>query len=119
MLSYLLFLLIGFTAGIISGLIGIGGGIIVVPAFMFLLGMTQHQAQGTSLAMLLPPIGLFAVLSYWQKGYINWWVAGFAAIGFFIGGYFGASFANSISDALLKKVFGVSLLLIGFYIILK
>lgn len=114
-----LYIGIGLLAGIVSGLIGIGGGIIVVPAFIYLLGMTQHQAQGTSLAMLLPPIGTLAVWSYWKAGYINWTVALIAAVGFFVGGWIGAGMANYMSDSLLRKVFGAALLLLSVYMLVE
>nr|AAZ32097.1 predicted permease [uncultured euryarchaeote Alv-FOS5] len=119
MLEVILYLLIGLTAGVVSGLIGIGGGVIIVPSLIFLFGMTQHQAQGTSLAMLLPPIGALAVWNYWKAGYINWTIALIAATGFFFGGYIGANFANSISNQLLRKIFGVALLAIAVYMIVK
>ncbi len=119
MIDVLIYILIGLTAGVVSGLIGIGGGIIVVPAFIFLLGMSQHQAQGTSLAMLLPPIGALAVWSYWKAGYINWTIALIAATGFFFGGLIGANLANSLSDQMLRKVFGVALLLLSVYMIVR
>ncbi len=115
----IVWLIIGLLAGIISGLIGIGGGILVIPAFTFLLGMSQHQAQGTSLAMLLPPIGALAVWSYWKAGYVVWPVALTAALGFFFGGFIGASFAGNVPDALLRKVFGFALLLIALYMIFR
>ena len=117
MLALLIYLIIGLTAGIVSGLIGIGGGTIVVPAFIFFLGMSQHQAQGTSLAMLLPPIGALAVWSYWKSGYIDWTVALVAALGFFLGGLLGANFASAFSDQLLRKVFGLGLLAIAVYMV--
>ncbi len=119
MLELLMYVLVGLVAGVISGLIGIGGGIIIVPALIFLFGMSQHQAQGTSLAMLLPPIGALAVWSYWKAGYINWTVALVAALGFFFGGYIGASFANGVSDQILRRIFGVALLLIAIYMIVR
>ncbi len=119
MIEFILYLLVGLFAGIVSGLIGIGGGIIIVPALVFLFGMSQHQAQGTSLALLLPPIGALAVWSYWKAGYINWTIALIAALGFFFGGWIGASFANSVPDQTLRKIFGVALLIIAVYMIVK
>lgn len=80
---------IGLSAGILSGFVGIGGGIIIVPALIYLLGLTQHQAQGTSLFLMLPPIGILAVYNYYQSGTINFWFGGIIAITFIIGGYFG------------------------------
>jgi len=110
-------ILIGLLAGILSGLIGVGGGVILIPAFIYLFGMTQHQAQGTTLALFLPPIGLLAFLTYYRQGYVNVPVAAFVCIGFFIGGLFGAKFAVAMSNEMLRKVFGVSLFLVSLQLI--
>jgi uncharacterized protein len=107
------YLLLGLVAGVFSGLIGLGGGIIIVPALVFFFGMTQHQAQGTTLALLVPPIGLLAALVYYQQGYVNLKAAGIICAGFVIGGFLGARFAIGLSDDVLQKVFGVALLGIG------
>jgi uncharacterized membrane protein YfcA len=90
MTSVLLYLLLGLIAGITSGLIGVGGGIIIVPALVFLFGFSQHEAQGTTLALLVPPIGLLAAWTYYQNGYVDLKVAGYICAGFFLGGLFGA-----------------------------
>ncbi len=105
--------LLGTIAGIVSGLFGIGGAIIVVPALVFLFGFSQHQAQGTSLAMLLPPIGLLAVWKYWQAGHVNLTVAILLAATFFIGAWGGAHFAVHVPQLLMKRLFGGGLILIG------
>ena len=83
----LILILIGLAAGVLSGLVGVGGGIIVVPALVFFLGFTQHEAQGTSLGLLLLPVGILAVASYYNKGYIDVKVVGIMAVAFVIGGW--------------------------------
>src|SRR6185436_13633071 len=113
MTSVLLYLLLGLAAGIISGLIGVGGGIIIIPALVFLFGFSQHQAQGTTLAMLVPPIGLLAAWTYYQQGYVDLKVAAYMCAGFFFGGLLGAKFAVGLSNTVLERVFGIALLLIS------
>ncbi len=108
-----LYLLLGLIAGILSGLLGIGGGIIIVPALVFLLGFPQHTAQGTTLAMMVPPIGLLAAWMYYSKGYADIKVAALMCIGFFVGGFLGAKFATAISDTALTRIFGVAMLLVS------
>lgn len=108
-----LFVVLGLGAGVLSGLIGIGGGVIIVPALILLFGFTQHQAQGTTLALLVPPIGILAALSYYRQGNVNIAAAIFIAIGFLLGSVFGAKMASGISDVVLKKIFGISLFLIA------
>jgi uncharacterized membrane protein YfcA len=109
----LLYLLIGLIAGVLSGLIGIGGGVIIVPILIFLFGFTQQQAQGTTLAMLVPPIGILAAWTYYKQDYVNVKVAVLLAAGFFIGSLFGAKLATSLSNEILEKIFGVAILLIA------
>ncbi len=106
-------LLLGLIAGYFSGLIGLGGGVIVVPALVLIFGLSQPIAQGTTLAMMLPPIGLLAVLAYHQKGLIDWKIAGLLCVGFLLGSPLGAKLAISLQPETLKKVFAVSLLLIS------
>lgn len=112
-------LILGLAAGILSGLIGIGGGILIIPALVFLLGFTQHQAQGTTLAMMVPPIGLLAAWQYYKGGYVDIKVAGLLCVGFFVGGYLGGRFANALPSAALEKVFGFVLLVIALKMILS
>ena len=119
MTNALLYILTGFFAGGISGLIGIGGGIIIVPALIYFFGFSQHAAQGTTLAMLIPPIGILAALAYYKQGHVNIPVAAFICIGFIIGGYLGAKFAAGFPDFVLRKIFGVCLLIIAGYMIVK
>ncbi len=108
-----LLLLIGLVAGMFSGLIGIGGGVIIVPALVFLLGYSQHTAQGTTLALLVPPIGLAAALVYWRQGAVDLRAAAFICAGFIGGSLAGARFATQLSDATLERIFGIALLLIA------
>jgi len=117
-MNNLLLLSIGLVAGVISGLLGIGGGIIIVPALVFLLSFSQHAAQGTTLAMLVPPIGLLAAWMYYSKGFVDVKVAGLMCAGFFIGGLLGAKFAIAISDMTLTRIFGVALLCVSVKMIL-
>ena len=108
-----LYILLGLAAGVLSGLIGIGGGVFIVPAFVFIFGMTQQQAQGTTLALLVPPIGLLAAWTYYKQGYVDIKVAGLMCLGFFVGGLFGAKVATHLSNAVLTKIFGGALFLIS------
>ena len=102
---------IGLLAGMLSGLIGVGGGIIVVPALVYFLGLNQHMAQGTSLALMLPPIGILAAMNYYKAGELNIKYAAIIAIAFVVGGYFGSKISiEFISETAMKKVFGVILL---------
>jgi uncharacterized membrane protein YfcA len=108
-----LYLLLGVAAGTLSGLIGIGGGTIIVPALVFLFGMTQHTAQGTTLALLVPPIGILAAWQYYSRGYVDLKVAAFICAGFIVGGWIGARVATGLSSIVLERIFGVALLLIS------
>lgn len=103
---------IGLVAGVLSGLIGIGGGIIMVP-MLLLLGFSQQQAQGTSLAALLPPVTILAVLNYHKAGFIDWRYAILISLVFVIGGYFGSKIAVNIDQRTLKKIFGFVLLFVA------
>ncbi len=105
--------LVGLVAGVFSGLLGIGGGTIVVPALVYLFGMTLHRAQGTILAAFLPPVALLAFWKYYQNGNVDLRAAAFIAVGIFLGGYAGATLSHAISEANLKRVFGVFLLVIA------
>lgn len=106
-------LLVGLTAGAISGLLGIGGATILIPALLLIFKTTQHLAQGTSIAALLLPVGALAAMKYWQAGNVNLKFAAFMAVGFLVGGYIGAIFAQPLPDELLKKIFAVYLLIIA------
>ncbi len=106
-------ILIGVLAGILSGLVGVGGGVVMVPLLVLLLGFNQHQAQGTSLAVLVVPVTAVAVYTYHKEGFIDWRYVGIIALFFVIGGYFGSKMAVSLDQKMLKKVFGFILLLIA------
>jgi len=116
-MQWILYVLVGLGAGIAGGFFGIGGGIIMIPAFLFLFGLTQHQAQGTSLAVMIPPIGLLAALRYYKSGNVNISIAIFACIGFFFGGYIGAVLANHIPALIMKKGFGVLMMIVSLKLI--
>lgn len=110
----LLLIVVGLAAGILSGLVGVGGGIIVVPALVFFLGFTQQQAQGTSLGLLLLPVGILAVMNYYNKGQIDIRVVAIMAVTFIIGGWFGSRWALSLPEAIVKKIFAVVLFYAAF-----
>lgn len=104
---------IGFFAGILGGILGIGGGIVMIPSLVYILGYSQQLAQGTTLAAMVLPIGFLAAWEYYQNGYVNISVALLIAAGFLVGGFLGAKVAVSIDADILKKVFGTALLLIA------
>ena len=106
-------LLVGLLAGILSGLVGIGGGIIMVPLLVLWLGFSQHQAQGTSLAVLMVPVTAAGVYNYYKQGFVDWRYAVIIAVFFVIGGFFGRKLAVTLDQKKLKKVFGVVLLVIA------
>jgi hypothetical protein len=102
--------IIGLAYGMLSGLIGVGGGISIVPALVFFLGFSQLQAQGTSLGLLLLPVGILAVMNYYQKGHIDLKVVGIMSVAFVLGGYLGSKIALVISEVRIKKIFAVLLI---------
>jgi uncharacterized membrane protein YfcA len=106
-------LLVGLLVGMVSGVVGIGGGILFVPALMWLAGMSQHRAQGTSLGALLLPVGLLAFWEYYRNGQADLRIAMLLAVGFFIGGYFGAVGAVHIPDLWLRRIFALTLVAVG------
>jgi hypothetical protein len=112
-MNMFLYLAVGLAAGTLSGILGIGGGIVIVPALVLLFGLSQHQAQGTTLAMMVPPIGLLAAWTYYKHGFVDLKIAGLMCLGFFFGGLLGAKFATEISQGVLTKTFGTVLILIG------
>jgi len=111
------FVVLGLVVGALSGILGLGGGIFLVPALIFLFGFGPHEAQGTSLAVLIPPIGLFAALEYYRKGYIEFSVVGFICLGFIFGAYGGAFFVDRISVPLMRRIFGFFMFFIALQMI--
>jgi uncharacterized membrane protein YfcA len=111
--NYLIILIIGATGGAASGILGIGGGVVLVPLLVTILGMAQHNAQGTTLAMLCLPAGLAAAIQYHQKGFVDWRMAVLLFVGFLAGGYLGGHFAVGLTQRVLQKMFGVVLVALG------
>jgi len=101
---------IGLLAGVLSGFMGVGGGVIMIPLMVVLLGFSQHEAQGTSLAVLAIPVTFLAAYNYYNAGHVNWKFAIVIALAFMVGGYLGSKFSVSIDQGILRKVFGVILL---------
>ena len=108
-----LILLVGVVVGLFSGVVGIGGGILFVPALVWLLGMDQYKAQGTSLGALLAPVGLLAFLEYYRRGHADLRVAALLAAGFLVGGYFGAVGAQHVPELWLRRIFATTLVAVG------
>jgi len=111
--------LIGLLAGAMSGFVGIGGGVIMVPALIYVMGLSQHEAQGTSLILMLPPIGILAVMNYYKAGHLNISFGIVIAIAFVFGGYFGSKLALKLSPAVVKLCFGILMLYISGKMILS
>ena len=109
----LLLALVGFFAGVLSGLVGVGGGVIIVPCLVFFLGFSQQAAQGTSLGLLLLPVGIFAVINYYNKGYIDIKVVAIMCVAFVIGGWLGSKYSLSLPQQTVKKIFAILLLVVG------
>jgi uncharacterized membrane protein YfcA len=110
---FIVLLMIGLIAGVFSGLMGIGGAIIMIPALIYFLQMDQQSAQGTSIAIMLPPVGLLAAYNYYKAGALNIKYAAIIAVAFFIGGYFGSRFATSLPQESLRKIFAFVLIAIA------
>jgi uncharacterized membrane protein YfcA len=118
LIQIILFIVIGLGGGILSGMFGIGGGVLIVPALVYMLKFSQHKAQGTSLAALLLPIGILGVMEYYKNGNVDIKAAAFIALGFVGGALLGAHFIQPISDVLLKRIFGGFLLALSIYMII-
>ena len=116
--TVLILLLIGIAAGVLSGLVGVGGGIVIVPALVFFLGFSQKTAQGTSIGILLLPVGILGVLQFYKAGYIDMKSVWLVSLGFLVGGYFGSKIALSLPQDTLKKIFAIILLLVALKILL-
>ncbi len=110
-------LIIGLFAGVLSGMVGVGGGIIIVPALVFFLGFSQHTAQGTSLGLLLLPAGILAVLNYYKAGHVDVKVVGLLAISFIAGGYLGSKWSLGLPQDTVKKIFAIFLFYTAFKMI--
>jgi len=117
--EFILLALIGLAAGIFGGMVGLGGGVIMIPAMVYFMGMNQISAQGTSLAVMLPPVGILAVMNYYKSGQINLKYALIIAIAFTLGGYFGSKIALNIPVSVVKKIFGLALIAIALRMIIK
>lgn len=112
--SMLLILLgIGILTGFMAGMLGIGGAVIMIPALVYILGFSQQAAQGTSLAVMLPPIGIIAAYNYYKAGHVNFTFAIILACAFILGSYFGSKWALTIPQATLRRIFGVLLILVA------
>jgi uncharacterized membrane protein YfcA len=114
---FIYLLIIGLAAGFMGGLVGIGGGVIIVPALVMLLGMSQHEAQGTSLMMILFPVGILGVINYYKQGYVDFKYAGLLAIGFFVGSYLGSKFSLSLPQLTVKRIFAIVMMLLALKIL--
>jgi len=109
----LILIVIGIITGVMAGMLGIGGAIIMIPALVFFMGFSQQTAQGTSLAVMLPPIGILAAYNYYKAGHVDFKFAIILAVCFLIGSYFGSKLALNLPQPLLKKIFGILLLLVA------
>jgi uncharacterized membrane protein YfcA len=109
--TIVILLIVGLAAGLLSGMVGVGGGIIIVPCLVFFLGYDQKAAQGNSLGLLLLPLGILGLLNYHQKGHVDYRVVLFMAVGFILGNFWGSKWALSLNDEKLKKIFAIIMLL--------
>ena len=108
--TFIVLIIIGLLAGMLSGFVGVGGGILMIPLLMIFLGLSQLEAQGTALVAMLPPIGILAAINYFKSGYVKWEYAVVIALTFVVGGYFGSKLSLSLKPEIVKKVFGVVML---------
>ena len=113
----LILIIIGFMAGTLSGFVGVGGGIIIIPLLIIFLGLDQHNAQGTTLFAMLPPIGILAAMNYYKAGFVKWEYALVIACTFVIGGYFGSKLSLSLPTSTVRKIFGIIMLIGSFKLI--
>ncbi len=111
--TLLILLVVGTITGIMAGMLGIGGAGIMVPALIYILGFSQHMAQGTSMAVMLPPIGIIAAYNYWKAGQVNIKFALILVVTFLIGSYFGSKYALTLPQAVLKKIFAILLIIVA------
>ena len=113
MQTILIVIIIGIAAGILGGLVGVGGGLVIVPGLVFFLGMSQHSAQGTSLGLIMLPVGILGVLHYYKQGHVDFKIVALLAIGFLAGSYFGSKIALSLPQDTIKKVFAIFMIVIA------
>ena len=113
------FVILGLAAGVLSGLLGIGGAIIIIPVLVFVFGFAQHRAEGTTLALMVPPIGILGLMPYWTRGCVDVRAAALICLGFLIGGWIGGHFAVGLSCATLQKLFAVLLIGVAVKMLLK
>lgn len=111
-LYIIILIFIGLLAGLMSGLVGVGGGILIIPLLIFFLGFTQHEAQGTALFAMLPPIGILAAINYYKQGFVKWEYAAVIALTFVLGGYIGSKISLNLSQNIIQRIFG-AIMLIG------
>jgi uncharacterized protein len=111
--TILLIIIVGMAAGMLAGLVGVGGGIIIVPALVYFIGLNQHSAQGTSLALIMLPVGILGVLQYYKTGNVDFKIVGFLAIGFIIGSFFGSKLALSLPQETVKKIFAILMIVLA------
>ena len=118
-MEFFLYLILGLSVGSLSGLIGIGGGVLITPALIYWFGFSQHNAQGTTLALLVPPIGLLGAWTYFQQGHVDIKAAALICLGFVLGGFIGAKFAVDLPEQFLRRLFGTSLILVGIRMLVR
>jgi uncharacterized protein len=106
-------IVIGIAAGMLGGMVGVGGGIIIVPALVYLLGFSQKMAQGTSLGLIMLPVGILGVLSYYKQGYVDFKVVGLLAVGFVAGSLIGSKIALKMPEMTIKRIFAVLLIIVA------
>ena len=111
--TIIILIIIGFATGVLGGMVGVGGGVILVPALVFILGFSQLDAQGTSLALIMFPVGLLAVIQYYKQGHVDFNIVFLLAIGFVIGSFFGSKISLSIPQQTVKRIFAVLMLVIA------
>ena len=111
--TIIILIIIGFATGVLGGMVGVGGGVILVPALVFILGFSQLDAQGTSLALIMFPVGLLAVIQYYKQGHVDFNIVFLLAIGFVIGSFFGSKISLSIPQQTVKRIFAILMLVIA------
>lgn len=111
--TVLIIILVGIAAGMLSGLVGVGGGIIIVPALVYFIGFSQKTAQGTSLGLIMLPVGILGVMQYYKQGHVDYRVIGILAIGFLAGSFFGSRIALNLPQDTVKKIFAVLMIIIA------